>query len=430
AYIQNASRLTKTLSMLARVKARRSMIEQFQHCLESDRGVKPATARFSALARGLIAKRELGRAQPRVAILYVGSSGGEDASFIAAMMMQIRDLGGQLSVFDASNETPSALVDLGVPITSVDQGSVGESLVISPTQRAAFTKFLSEAKPDLLLYFSAGSSGLVREAAGAGLPTIHALRAATETSDPEQSSDLADVLAIVAPRILPARESAATFSAYAKDKSEARKLLSFGDDEMVVLCATDQPADSENPVLLEALDIAGHLSSAVRFVFIGGGDRAAVETAAEPETDTAEDSSKATRVELCNVDPDRIDLAMRAADLALIIGRPTDATLLSRTLQFGLPIVTPNDVAGVELIAPRISGATYDPANSADFRKVFRSLLVDADFRQTLAAQAQATFAGLPSYEENKLAVAAAIAALLRPAGRGALVREKVKDEG
>lgn len=108
---------------------------------------------------------------------------------------------------------------------------------------------------------------------------------------------------------------------------------------------------------------------------------------------------------------------MRAADLALIIGPPSDATLLSRTLAFGVPIVATNDLVGTELVAPRISGATYDIANPGEFKKILKGLLTDPEFRSALSAQARATFAGLPCYEEVKLACAAEIAAVLDARG-------------
>lgn len=392
-FVQNASRLAKTLIMLSRRGTRKAMVTQFQLCLESVRGLKATTDRYSDFAEGLVARREIARRRPTIATLAGEPHRGSNDLTIPAL---IRDLGCQFATFHATDSVPRA-----------DGSGISGGQHFAPAAtaaRRAFSTFLSEANPSAFLC-PATSPYYASLAQDAGVPIIYFTDAEEEIVDSEYSSE-GPTTTFRMPKIMPVQIGMETRDVLMRSPAEARTELGFQSTEIVVFCAVDLAKSSENEAVLEhAVDVAKGMKRSVRFVYPVG---VLPENAAPP---VSVDQPVGTEgVEFSAVDVDHVDLAMRAADLAMIMDSSVDETLFSRTMAHGLPVLARSDLVDGRLIGSRISGAIYDQGNHEDFRKNLKSLLSSAGLRQKLGAQARATFDGLPSYDEVRLDLAVAIA--------------------
>jgi glycosyltransferase involved in cell wall biosynthesis len=261
---------------------------------------------------------------------------------------------------------------------------------------------VKEQRPDLLFCFSENSLSFAKSAQQTAQVVLVA--GVSIVGDEDGSSGFEAIPRIAAPRLLPPKLSAAVLAAIGKDIAAARKQLGFRDDEVVVFCASDRSGPQERRVA-DAMEVAREFGSRIRFVSEsadyrpGGGilEKLRKKTAGRPT------------VEVSNVASDQVDLAMRSADLALITAPSHDATIVSRALMFGLPIIARSDVPGSELLGPRVSGAIYNDDDREDFERDLKALLTDEPLRRKLSAQARATFAGMPGYDEMMLAFATGI---------------------
>ena len=401
-FIQSRSRLAKTLNMLAEPRARRSIALKFERLLESSRGLQAVTERYASFARGLIDQRTLSRSQPKVAVLCAAPFNGEDAAYIAAAISAILDVGCSVSVLCASHEVEIPISHPDLEVTYLGQEAVANSPLGSPLAKKRLSSFVKEQRPDLLFCFSENSLSFAKSAQQTAQVVL--VTGVSIVGDEDDSSGFEAIPMIAAPRLLPPKLSAAVLAAIGKDRAAARKQLGFRDDEVVVFCASDRSGPQERRVA-DAMEVARELGSRIRFITesadyrAGGGilDKLRKKTAGRPT------------VEVSNVASDQVDLAMRSADLALITAPPHDATIVSRALMFGLPIIARSDVPGSDLLGPRVSGAIYDGDDREDFERDLKALLADDPLRRKLSAQARATFAGMPGYDEMTLAFATGI---------------------
>jgi glycosyltransferase involved in cell wall biosynthesis len=200
--------------------------------------------------------------------------------------------------------------------------------------------------------------------------------------------------------------SATLAASMMKDKASARKQLGFRADEVVVFCASHGRGNShEDPRTAYALEIARGTGNRIRFVFENGEDQfegGFIEKLRRKATSRQ-------LVEISNVSAEHLELALRASDLALVTAHPNDATLFLRALGLGVPIISQSDVVGSDMLGPRVSGAVYDPDDSKEFESNLKALLSNPPLRQKLSAQAQATAAGMPGYDETMLGLATGI---------------------
>jgi glycosyltransferase involved in cell wall biosynthesis len=406
AFIQNASRLAKTLSMLAEARARRGIVEQFQRMLRSARGLQAATDRYARFARGLIDKRKIARLRPNIAVFCAGSSNGEDVSQIRVFVSMLLDLECRVSVLCASQDIEVSIAHPDLQVAYMGQDAGAKSPLASPAANQRFSSFVKERRPDLVLCFSESSLAFVETVEEVGVRAVYVAGSGGASDEPARYNSGPTSGTIRVPRLLPPKISATFVSAMMKDKATARKQLGFRADEVVVFCAPHgRGSPHKEPYIVRALELARETGNRIRLVFendedeFGGGY---IEKLRRKAT------SRQT-VEVSNVSAERIDLAVRAADLALITAQPNDATLFLRALAFGIPIIAQNDVVGSDLLGPRASGWVYDSHDRDDFESNFKALLANAPLRQKLSAQAQATASGMPGSDETILGIASGI---------------------
>jgi glycosyltransferase involved in cell wall biosynthesis len=400
-FIQNRSRLAKTLSMLAEPRARSSIALKFERLLESSRGLQAATERYASFARGLIDQRTLSRSQPNVGVLCAAPFNGEDVAHIAAAISMLLDLGCRVCVLIASRAVEIPMSHPNLEVTYLGEEAGAASTLGSPLAKQRLATGIREQRPDLLLCFSESSLSFAK-AAQQTAQAVFVAGVSTVGAEDGSPSSLASIPTIAIPRLLAPRLSSAVLAAIGKDRAGARKQLGFRPDEVIVFCVSDGSGPHDQRVA-DALEIARESGRPIRFV-IESADH-------QPGGGILGRLRKKTRttVEISNVASDQVDLALRSADLALITAPPNDATIVSRALMFGLPIIGRSDVRGSDLLGPRVSGTIFDVDDRECFENDLKALLADEPLRRKLSAQARATYAGILGHDDMRLGFATGI---------------------
>jgi glycosyltransferase involved in cell wall biosynthesis len=397
-YVHNPPRLQKSFRMLRRANNRRTYVEKLQAFLSAVRGIDAIVQSYAELALGIAAERDLRRIHPRAGILYTGGLGNEDPGYVAAVAACIRELGIDTSLFCMADQVPASLAALDVPITTVENSrSAQTSAMLSSTARAEFAEFAAKEDLDLLLFFSPGASPFLSLSRSAAVKAIQVSGALSEEPD-WRLLGFAPAGRIDSPVLMPAKSGFSASDAAANWQA-GRDLLSLAPDDILVVAP-------EGPILpttelSEAIATATTVRLPIRFVVLQN-----------PQGEASE-SGRVAGTDISVAEADKVDRVLEAADIALVSSAPLDPTFLWRALASGTPVLMRGDLSGAGLIGSKILGATYDPTNHADFEKKFKQLLKDGAAREAMAMRARAAAAGLPTYDQFRLACASEIARCL-----------------